>query len=274
MKLNRKGIIRLVLGGFALFLLIYWFMFTGQQFLRACAPILIGAVIAYPLNIMITFFRKNNFLYHRGIVKSEKVNNILCVVLAVIVLIGCLALIAGYIGPQLTACVIALLDKVPSGIRFLIFHPAAARLIPEDTLETLQKIDWNNWINHLVSQISKDELFRNMTTTATSALSAFSNILFGILFACYFLSGKKKIGETYRRMVRAFVPTRHQEAVLHSGALLRECFHNFIVCQALQALIGRVDDSLAHLQEGKADRCRSYEVLGVCAGCALAILLL
>ncbi len=44
--------------------------------------------------------------------------------------------------------------------------------------------------------------------------------------------------------------------------------------RALQALIARVDDSVARLQEGKADRCRSYEVLGVCAGCALAILLL
>ena len=237
MKLNRKSIIRLVLGGFALFLLIYWFMFTGQQFLRACAPMMVGVVIAYPLDIMITFFRKHNFLYHRRILKSERVSNILCVILAMIVLIGCAALIAGYIGPQLTACVIALLDKVPSGIRFLVYHPITVRLIPEDTLETLQQIDWNNWINHLVSQVSRDELFRNMTTTATSALSAFSNILFGILFACYFLSGRKKIGQTYRRMIRAFVPQQHQKAVLHSGALLRGCFHNFIICQALQALI-------------------------------------
>ena len=237
MKLNRKSIIRLVLGGFALFLLIYWFMFTGQQFLRACAPMMVGVVIAYPLDIMITFFRKHNFLYHRRILKSERVSNILCVILAMIVLIGCAALIAGYIGPQLTACVIALLDKVPSGIRFLVYHPITVRLIPEDTLETLRQIDWNNWINHLVSQVSRDELFRNMTTTATSALSAFSNILFGILFACYFLSGRKKIGQTYRRMIRAFVPQQHQKAVLHSGALLRGCFHNFIICQALQALI-------------------------------------
>lgn len=44
--------------------------------------------------------------------------------------------------------------------------------------------------------------------------------------------------------------------------------------RAMQALIARVEDSIARLQEGKADRCRSYEVLGVCAGCALAILLL
>lgn len=44
--------------------------------------------------------------------------------------------------------------------------------------------------------------------------------------------------------------------------------------QALEALLRRVGDSIDRLQQGKADRCRSYEVLGVCAGCALAILLL
>ena len=44
--------------------------------------------------------------------------------------------------------------------------------------------------------------------------------------------------------------------------------------RALQALIERVDVSIAQLRQGRADRCRSYEVLGVCAGCALAIILL
>ncbi len=44
--------------------------------------------------------------------------------------------------------------------------------------------------------------------------------------------------------------------------------------EALQALSGRAEAALTALREGKADRCRSYEVLGVCAGCALAILLL
>ena len=44
---------RMIIGGFMLFLLIYWFMYTGQQLISACRPILIGVVIAYPMNIMI-----------------------------------------------------------------------------------------------------------------------------------------------------------------------------------------------------------------------------
>ena len=44
--------------------------------------------------------------------------------------------------------------------------------------------------------------------------------------------------------------------------------------EALQALSGRIELALKELRQGKADRCRTYEVLCVCAGCALAIILL
>ena len=44
--------------------------------------------------------------------------------------------------------------------------------------------------------------------------------------------------------------------------------------EVLSALSERAASALTNLRAGKADRCRSYEVLGVCAGCALAIILL
>ncbi len=237
MRLDRKLISRLVVAGFMLFLLIFWFMYTGQRLLSACTPIFIGLVIAYPLNIMIQFFRKCDILYRRKILKSEKIHRILTATLAVIVLLGCISFIIGYMGPQLTAAAITLLDKVPSGIQYLLGQPFVVQLIPDETMETLQKIDWSKWINHLVSLVNSDELFRGMTVTATSALSAASNILFGILFACYFLSGKETMGKVAKRMVRAFAPEGKQEGILHTGRLLNDCFHSFIVCQATQALV-------------------------------------
>lgn len=236
MRLERRGLSWL-LTGFALFLLIYVYIFTGEKFLASCMPIFIGLVIAYPLNIMIGWFERHDILYHRGILKSEKAHRIICVVLAVIILAGCATFIVGYMGPQLTACFIALLDRVPGGIRFLLTQPFFTQVIPAETMETLQTIDWTNWINHLIALMNTDDLFQGMTTTATSALSAFSTVLFGILFAAYFLSGKQKVLEVLRRMVRAFVPEKRQEGILRAGSVLNECFHDFIICQATQALI-------------------------------------
>lgn len=44
--------------------------------------------------------------------------------------------------------------------------------------------------------------------------------------------------------------------------------------QMIQALQIQTKHILAQMQEEKGARCRSYEVLGVCAGCALAIILI
>ena len=244
MNEDRRRIIRMIAIGFTLFLFIYWFMFTGQQLLTASRPIFIGMVIAYPLNIMIRFFEKHDILYRRKIIRSGRLHGILCTVLAVIVLLGCIAFIAGYMGPQLTASAITLLDRVPGGIRYLLTQPLFIRMIPDETMATLREIDWNNWINHLISLVNSDQLFRSMTTTATSALGVFSNVMFGILFSAYFLAGREKALEVSARMVRAFVPENRQAWVFHSGSLLNECFHSFIVCQALQALIIGVSATL------------------------------
>ena len=248
MKLDRKSVARMVIGGFILFLLIYYYMFVGGQFVNSCKSIFIGLCIAYPLNIMITWFERHNPLYNRKIMKSERLHKGLCVTLAVILLALSLAFIFGFMAPQLTACIIALLDKVPSGVRFLLSQPFVVQLIPEETMETLQTIDWTKWINHLVSLVNSDDLVRSMTSTATSALSVFSTILFGLLFACYFLSGKQKVLSVSRRMVVAFTPESSHGRIFRDAALLNECFHDFIVCQATQALImGVAATVLMHL---------------------------
>ena len=220
-----------------LFLLIYWFMFTGQQLLTACTPIFIGLIIAFPLNILIVFMRKHDVLYHRKVYRSEKLHRILTAVLALIVLAACIVFIAGYVAPQLTGGVIALLDRVPSGIHFLLSSPLVISLIPAETMEAIQLVDWNNWVNHIVNLINSDDLVRGMTVTATTALSAVSNLMFGILFACYFLSGKEKACSVSARLVRAFVAPAKQGEVFHSASLLLECFRSFIVCQVLQGLM-------------------------------------
>ena len=118
MQIDRRSIGRMAIGGFMLFLLIYYYMFVGDSLLNACKPMILGICIAYPLNIMINWFDKHEPLYKYRILKNEKAHRVLCTALAVVVLAVCLVVIFGYLAPQLTACIITLLDKVPSGIRF------------------------------------------------------------------------------------------------------------------------------------------------------------
>ncbi len=236
-KNRQRGVARIVIGGFILFLLIYYYMFSGAQFLNACTPMIVGLCIAYPLNIAINWFERHDILYNRRIIKSAKIHHILSVAIAAILLVIGLVFLFGFLAPQLTACIITLLDKVPSGIRYLLEQPFVIGLIPDDTMESLRQVDWTKWINHLVTLVNSDDLVRSMTSTASSALSVFSTIGFGIMFACYFLGGKNRALSVAKRAVRAFVPAERQELCFHSAAVLNDCFHDFFVCQGAQALI-------------------------------------
>ena len=70
MKLERRSVGRIVAAGFILFLLIYYYMFSGEIILTSAKPIILGACIAYPLNIMINWFDRYDPLYRKKILKE------------------------------------------------------------------------------------------------------------------------------------------------------------------------------------------------------------
>ncbi len=237
MSIDRKTVRRLVIGGFVLFLLIYFYLFVGERFLSAAQPLLIGLVSAYIMNIMINWFDRHDYLYNKGKLKNARLHEVNSVIQAVIVLLLCGAFIFGFVIPQLTACAITLLDKVPSGIRYILSLELVQKLIPADTMETLQEIDWSRWLNHLISIINKDDLFASMTSTASTALTVFSTILFGVLFGIYFTTGRKEHFNRVRRLAHALLPEEKEEKAFYYGRMLNDCCHDFIFCQGMQGLI-------------------------------------
>ncbi len=237
MGIDSKSVRRLVIGGFVLFLLIYFYLFVSERLFLAAQPLLIGMVSAYVMNMMISWFDRHDFLYNRGKIKSERLHDTNSVIKAVVVLLLCLTFIFGFVIPQLTACAITLLDKVPNGIRYILNLSFVHRLIPADTLETLQQMDWSQWLNHLIAIINKDDLFVSMTSTASTALSVFSTVLFAVLFGIYFTAGRKTHFEHARRVAHALLPPEKEEKAFYYGRMLNECFHDFLFCQGMQALI-------------------------------------
>ena len=236
MKTDWKSIRNMVIGGFILFVLIYLYLYAGERFVNACTPLFIGLILAYVIDIIIKWLRKCDIFYNKGIIKSKRFHDVGTTVAAVMILILCIVLIGVYIAPQMTNCVITLLDKVPGGIRYLINLPIMEKILSPETLESLREIDWSNWINHLVSTVNSDDLVRSMTSTASSALVAFSSLLFGVIFTAYFLASREKIHRQLVRASRAFLPEGKEEIFFHYTGLMNSCFHDFIVCQVIQAV--------------------------------------
>lgn len=69
------------------------------------------------------------------------------------------------------------------------------------------------------------------------------------------------------------LPQSVLQLLLELGSVLG-CYDAHEQLQLLDGLLQRLKQALQQLQQGSAARCRSYQVMGVCAGCALAILLI
>ncbi len=234
---EKKTLRNLIISGFILFLVIYIYQYAGERFVNSCKPVFFGIALAYVLNIMINWFMKHDLLNRLGLQKKTAVRRVLSTVFATVLLLALIAFVFVYVLPELTACLIALLDRVPAAIRFLLGQPFISKIIPAETLQTLNEIDWNNWINQVLTIIDRNDLFRSMTSTATSTLTAFSTLLFAIIFAVHFLIGREKRNLQIIRVIRAFLPDQAEKKFFRYMHILNDCLRAFIVCQFLQAVI-------------------------------------
>ena len=115
MKVEWKTCLRLGVTVAVLFLLTqYWGIIAGGIGLafHAASPLLIGFIIAYAVNILMSFFERYYFPGAKNffVIRSR---GAVCVLLSYVSLIGIVALIIGLIVPELTNCVKIMIEKIP-----------------------------------------------------------------------------------------------------------------------------------------------------------------
>ena len=115
-KSQTKTIIKILVSFFALYLCIYyWQGISGiiGSVLKAALPILVGCVIAYPLNILMSFYERHFFPHSnkKFICRSRRA---FCLLFAFATSLAIIALVVALIVPQLVSCVKLLIAEVPS----------------------------------------------------------------------------------------------------------------------------------------------------------------
>ena len=106
MKLNWKTCLKIGVSVFVLYLCIYYWPQVAallKTLLGAASPLLVGALIAYVLNILMSayerlFFSKNEKKFVR------KMRRPLCLTLAIVTLVAIVVLVVGLILPPLGSC--------------------------------------------------------------------------------------------------------------------------------------------------------------------------
>lgn len=241
MKIEWKSCIKIVASAFLLFLcVIYWPTFTGfvGTLMGAAAPLIIGCVVAYVVNILMSFYERHYFpkTEKAGLIKSRRP---ICMLAAFVTLATIIVLLGKLVVPELVACVELLAAKIPGTVNGLSAWLRENGLISEDMLDSLRGINWQEKIRQIISALTTG-LGNVMGTAANLVFTVFSGIvtaLFAFIFSIYLLTGKEKLSSQFDRVMKRYMKQRHYSRTKYVLSVLNDCFHKYIVGQCTEAVI-------------------------------------
>lgn len=241
MEIKWKSCFRVGISIFILYLCItYWSVVSGlfTTLLSAAAPLFIGCIVAYIINILMSFYEKHYFTKSTN-AKVEKSRRPVCIVLAFITLVAILALVIGLVVPELVSCVQLIFNKMPAAMNIVVSWLEDFQFVPEDILASLQAMDIESRLEQIVNALVSGvgNVMGTVVNTVASVFSGIVTALLSFIFAIYLLSGKEKLANQFERLMKRYMKKSGYTRVKHVFAVMNDCFHRYIVGQCLEAVI-------------------------------------
>ena len=240
-KLDWKIILTISAAVIGVYLCIhYWPNISGllSTILKAATPFILGFVVAYPLNILLSFYERHFFpkADKKAVIKARLP---VCLIGAIITVLGIIALISVLITPQLIACIKMLIVQIPGAIDLIVEKLRNNEFVSRDLVNALASFDWKSSLANLSNTLTTG--FTNVMGAAFSAISsvfsALYNIVLSIIFAIYILLEKRRLVRHTNKVSSHYIPHRFLSRIRHIISVLDDCFHRFIVGQCMEAVI-------------------------------------
>ena len=242
MNISWKNCFRVGISAFILFICIYnWKYMEGflGMMCTAVVPLATGLIIAYVINILMSFYEMHYFTKKAGLKAVQKSRRPVCLIAAMVTLCCIITLVIWLVIPELVSCVKFLIAEIPPAIEHLLKSDWVKQVLPTDILSSLSDIDWMKSITEIVNKFSSG--FGNavnvVITAVSSVVSSVVNFFIGIIFAIYLMFDKERLQGQCRRLMHRCMKPGLEERVLHWMTVLNDSFHKFIVGQCAEAVI-------------------------------------
>lgn len=246
-----------------------------QNFWTIISPIVIGFIIAYLSNPIVSFFEKYLFRW----LKNFKVKRFISILITFILIIAFVIFLVTMLLPSVfstlasfwdtyvvhyESSVISLSNRINSIMDSIHLFDRTQRLDPEavlawiqDTLPWLDNLSKGNFSgiipnsnvevnssessNSMISDIlsSKNflDLFDYAFNLGSSLFTAIKDTVLGIFIAFYMLMSKEKWKAQIRRFLNVIFSPKHVRAIIRFAKLLDRSFGGFIEGQLLDAIV-------------------------------------
>ena len=241
MKVRWRTCLKIGLSAFILYLcMTYWPNIAGLigTVATAAMPLLIGCVIAYPVNILMSFYERHFFPKSKKNI-VDKMRRPVCMTLAFLTMIAIVALVVVLIVPQLIDCVQLLLAELPAAIDYVIDGASQLHLLPEDILAWLEGIDWKTRINEVIQLLLSGvgDLMGTVVEMVGSVISGVVTGFMSLIFSIYLLMGRDTLCRQGTMMLKKALHPKWFDQVMHVLRTVNDSFHKYIVGQCMEAVI-------------------------------------
>ncbi len=209
----------------------------------AASPLIIGAVIAYIANILMSFYERNFFVKSKKPIVG-KIRRPSCMALAFLTVVLAVVWIFSTVLPELGKCVEMIIASLPGALNtaytWLDEKFQIGELLKELNLAVPgTDFDWKTAITNAVNFVMTGVggVVDAAATVVTSVLSTVVTLFLGVVFAIYLLSGKEKLAAQFTRLGRTYLGEKLTGKALYVLKVVNDSFHAFIVGQCTEALI-------------------------------------
>lgn len=241
MKLSWKTCLQIGLSVFFLYLCIHYWTDVADvtgTLIKAASPLLIGCVVAYIVNILMTFYEK--FCFRNASTRGAlRLRRAVCIVLAFLTLFALVALIVWLTISQLVPCVQLILAELPGFLENAAVRLREWGILPEEIAASILENDWRSQISQIVQMVSAglgsvvDVLVKTVSLVFSGVVSA----LLSLFFAIYLLASKEVLVRQIHRVITRYLKEAWYQKFMHVLGVFDECFHRFIVGQCTEAVI-------------------------------------
>ncbi len=245
-KDNIKKIRGLIL--FTIFVLVvlwnYELVFTGLGFLGGVIlPFAVGGALAFLVNIPMSFFERKLFGKGKAAEKkwALKLARPVSLILTLLVIFGIIAIVMLVVIPELGRTVLNIGKTIQD---FIPEVQAWAIDMFRDNEEIVKRISSINFKWDQLFEKAMDFLrsgagsvLDSTFAAAKSIISGVSTFIIALVFSCYILAQKEKLGEQVKKIMCAFLPEDWRNILFALGGVVQKSFSSFFAGQCLEAII-------------------------------------
>ena len=241
MKLSFNTCFKIGISAFILFLSIYhWPSVFGliKTTLGAAVPLIVGSIIAFVLNILMSFYERNYFKNTKKLCVNKSRRPV-CLALAILTLAAIVVLVVSLVLPQLISCIKLIINVLPSAINNLIVALKDSKYISDEAISSLTAVDWNSKIGEIVNALYSGlgSVMDIVLSTVTSVFSVIVTGFIGIIFAAYLLYQKERLGCQITKLMRHYLKGKWHKKIIYVVEILNDCFRRYIIGQCTEAVI-------------------------------------